>query len=212
MIKIFSYANSWPLFCFSNFFPNDDRGTSDPSLIVPGLSVNELNSFMVQILSESENSERQISFGQNMYDGVMQHFCIFDQIIGDFVEIGQEILFDDNCSNVELSKDVSTDVDAVQELSDKIIFEHFTNQNDQLVCRVCYKIFPSNCDVSNFREHLSNHSLSNKKLKQLLKMSSNKRSKTCDEESSKTTSKSSKGWNWKLLCPYLMLLNLNSEA
>ena len=74
---------------------------------------------MVQILSESENSERQISFGQNMYDGVMQHFCIFDQIIGDFVEIGQEILFDDNCSNVELSIDVSTDVDAVQELSDK---------------------------------------------------------------------------------------------
>jgi len=128
-----------------------------------------------------------------MFDNVLQHFCIFDQIFGDFVEIGQEILFEDNCSTVELSVDVSTDMDAIQELSDKMIFEHFTNQNGELVCRVCYKIFTSNSDFSNFREHLSGHSLSNKKLKQLLKISSNKSSKISAKESTKSNPKASKG-------------------
>jgi hypothetical protein len=82
---------------------------------------------------------------------VLQHFFVVGQSVGHFApsddHASEDILLED--SYVELSIDVSTS--SKLELSDQEIVEHFTNQSGQLVCRVCYKIFPSGSDVQTFR-------------------------------------------------------------
>ena len=153
-------------FNFSSY-SDGENGCEDPTLIFTSLSINELNSFMVHILTDDEMIENETFFGQNLFErtavNVLQHFCLVEQN----VEVQDDILFEENCSNVELSSD------EVSDLSDKTIEENFSNQNGQLVCLVCYKIFSSDSDFSNFRTHLSTHSLSGRKLRQLLKLNSN---------------------------------------
>ena len=141
---------------------------------------------MVQILSECD----KIFFGQNMFYNVLQ---LFGVVVDDFVLYNEDILFEDNCSTVELSVDVTTNVDAVQDLSDDLIVQHFSNQDGQLVCLVCYKIFASDSDLPSFRAHLSSHSLSSKKLRQLLKLSSCKALKVKTKALTKKALKLDKG-------------------
>ena len=139
------------MFCVILFYFNfssysdGENGCEDPTLIFTSLSINELNSFMVHILTDDEMIENETFFGQNLFErtavNVLQHFCLVEQN----VEVQDDILFEENCSN----------------------------QNGQLVCLVCYKIFSSDSDFSNFRTHLSTHSLSGRKLRQLLKLNSN---------------------------------------
>jgi len=151
----------------SSYSPGEN-GFEDPTIIFTSLSINELNSFMVHILTDDEMVENETFFGQNLFErtavNVLQHFCMVEQSVDD--SVSNDIMFEDNCSNVELPSD------EVFDLSDKIIEDNFLNQNGQLVCLVCYKIFSSDSDFSNFRTHLSTHSLSTRKLRQLLKRNS----------------------------------------
>ena len=121
---------------------------------------------MELFLDAEKMVENSNSFNQHLFEkaaqNVCQNFYIFDQTHYEYMETStDDILFEDNVSTVEL-KQISTTLTElnVMQLSDKTIVQNFSNQDGQLVCLVCYKIFTSNSDLSNFRTHLSTHSLS----------------------------------------------------
>ena len=182
----------FPLFLnCSSFNPGSDLG-EDPCLVVKSIRLSDLNTLMDHILTSSEMVDNRTFYGEDLFErstiiNVLQSFGIFDQsVIYSFVDtslddVANDILFEENCSTVDLQDiptNTSTHLDPMQ-LSDKTIVDHFSNQDGQLVCLVCYKIFLSNSDYSTFRKHLSEHSLPIRKWGHLL-------SETLPEPSSKS--------------------------
>ena len=150
-------------------FYSSENGDEDSCLIMTSLRINDLNTFIAHLLNPEENSQYLSLnlFERSALVNVLQNFGIFDHNIFSnytensfFVDVGNDILFEENCSTVELKDEhISsnpTQVNVMQ-LSDKTINYHFSNQDGQLVCLVCYKIFVSNSDLTNFRKHLSEH-------------------------------------------------------
>jgi len=164
----------------SSFYPGSDLG-EDPCLVVKSLRLSDLKTFMKHILTPIEMVDNRTSHGQDLFERsiiikVLESFSIFDQsVIFSFDDtslddVANDILFEENCSTVELQDiptNTSTHLDPMQ-LSDKTIIDNFSNQDGQLVCLVCYKIFLSNSDFSTFRKHLSEHSLPIRKWGHLL--------------------------------------------